>query len=426
MKFINTIKNIISEKLKRHKNSMIFAVSTFLVGGINAFTLPLFTRILSQADYGILSVTTSVQNFSTAIFRLGVNQSVLKQLVDYSPAERNKYLYSVLFFSLIWSFLLFLFIIILNFFGLFKGFENVSFYPFIVIAILSSTFTSSYAIFQSELRILNLAKTYLAVTLFYVVCSVLISIILVMYFKMGVLGKLFGNLIPDLIILIFLLISKPICVNVKYWLSAIKFGTPLGFSAILSSLIMLYAVSFLTTKLSLIDLGIYQVIRNLGLVIPEIIFQSITLSYVPFIYKNLKENKISKITKANTNIITLFTLTLLGLFLLSPYIILMFTTTEYLLGADLMRIFIISYFFKILYYFPIMEMYNRGKTMLATIIELSGLIIFVLSLYFFIDVYGLKGAGIAFFIQEIFKGILFFSFSKLKLYQVYNFANFIK
>lgn len=158
----------------RYKNSLFFASATFIVQGINAISLPIFTRLLTQADYGILSASNSVQDFSTSIFRLGTQQAVLKQYAEYNGKENNQYLFSVILFSLLWAIVLFVVFLIINFLLGVELFENVSFYPYLIVAILTSAFSTSYAIFQSYLRILNIAKKFIAITVIYVLLNIIL------------------------------------------------------------------------------------------------------------------------------------------------------------------------------------------------------------------------------------------------------------
>lgn len=395
-------------------------MSTFLVGGLNALTLPIFTRLLSKADYGVLSVTTSFQTLSASIFRLGTHQSVLKQYLQFTQKERNNYFFSVVVFSLLWSFLLILFIIILSYFGLFNSFEGVRFYPYILLSILTSSFAVGYALFQSELRIRNLAKQYVVLTIFYVILSILLSIVLIYYFELGVVGKLLGNIIPYSIVLFYMIVVKRAFIKITYWYDAIKFGIPLSLSHLFSSFIMIYAIGVLTQKLSLSELGIYQITRNLGLLLPDILFQAVTLTYLPFLYRIFKEKSIIEITKANSRLILFFLITLFFITILTPYIILLFATSDYLSGVVLMRIFVMSFFFKIVHYTPMIELYHRGKTKLVSMIEIVSLIIFLIIIHFSIDVFGLSGVGIAYTFQEFFKTILYVISSKLKIKEIFN------
>jgi O-antigen/teichoic acid export membrane protein len=225
------LKILIHKFYTRYKNSLLFASATFIVQGINAITLPLFTRLLTQADYGILSASNSVQNFSTAAFRLGTHQSVLKQYIEHSEEERNKYFFSIILFSFFWSLILILLFSLINIFFEIKLFEKVDFYPYLLIPLFTAGFSVSYAAFQSQLRVLNLSKQFIGLSVIFVVSSVLLSVILITVFDLGVVGKLLGNFVPYLFIFFYIIYKSKSIPNIRYWVVAIRFGAPLSTSS---------------------------------------------------------------------------------------------------------------------------------------------------------------------------------------------------
>lgn len=404
----------------RYKNSLLFASASFIVQGINAFTLPLFTRLLTQADYGILSASNSVESFSTAVFRLGTQQSILKQYSEFNDNEKQHYLFSVIFFSLLWAIFLFGIIIGINFFLDLRIFENVDFYPYLTIAILTSAFSTSYALFQSYLRILNIAQKFIIITVSYFLLNITISIFLIVIYDLGALGKLLGGLLPYLLIFVFIVIKTFSKFKLKYWLDAIRFGYPLAISSIIFSIVMIYTVSYLSSYVSLQELGIYHIGKNLGLLIPDFLFQSLILTYQPFIYDKLREKKMYAITKQNSLLIVGLLISILVTGILGKLIILIFTTNEYLEALLLMRLFLLSYVFRIVYFFPMVNLFYNNMTFLYTKIELFALSVFLVSIHFFVPWLSIEGIGAAIIIQELVKMILIVYYSKIPLNQIFN------
>ncbi|RAI91661.1 lipopolysaccharide biosynthesis protein [Algoriphagus yeomjeoni] len=415
------IKNQLLTIFQRYKNSLLFASGTFIVQGINAITLPIFTRLLTQSDYGVLSASNSVQDFSTAIFRLGTQQAVLKQYAEYSENEKRQYLFSVILFSLSWSLILFVFFLFLNFIFGISLFDNVAFFPYLTIAILTASFSTSYALFQSYLRVLNLSRKFILVTVVYVLLSITLSLIFITKYELGALGKLLGGFIPYLLIFCYIFIRSFSKFKIKYWVEAIRFGYPLAISSIIFSLVMIYTFSYLSQNVSLRELGIYHIGRNLGLLIPDFLFQSLILTYQPFIYNKLRENNISSITYQNNFIIIGLLVAILITVIFAKSIILLFTTHEYLESLSLMRIFLFSYFFRILYYFPMIYIFFNNNTFLYTKIELFSLGIFLILIHLLVPEFSIEGIGIAIIIQEFVKLILIIIFSKLRIVQIMNF-----
>jgi len=417
---MSSIKIHLRRNYLRYKNSLLFASSTFIVQGINAITLPIFTRLLTQADYGILSASNSVQNFSTAAFRLGTHQSVLKQYIEYSEEERNNYLFSVILFSFLWSLILTILLTLIYSIFEIRLFENVDFYPYLLISLCTAGFSVSYAAFQSQLRVLNLSKKFISLSVIYVVSSVLLSIVLITIFKLGVIGKLLGNFIPYFFIFFYILFKSKNLPNIKYWFSAIRFGTPLSISSLSASAFMVYTISLLSHKVSLNEMGIYQIGRNLGLLIPQFLFQAITLTYVPFIYNKLRGNELFEITKVNTRIILGFIVIIISGILLARFVVLIFTTTEYLTAIPLIQIFFFGFLFKVVSFLPMISLFHANKTKQVSIIEIISSIVFLGFIHWLIPVYGILGVAISFLFQDFLKMLGFQLYSSLQIKEVFN------
>lgn len=414
------IKNYLSTFYVRYKNSLLFASSTFIVQGLNAITLPIFTRLLNQSDYGVLSASSSVQDFSTAIFRLGSQQAVLKQYAEYGENEKRQYLFSVILFSLFWSLILFGLFLFFNFLLDISLFDNVAFYPYLVIAILTASFSTSYALFQSYLRILNVSRQFIILTVTLVLVNIILSLILITIYELGALGKLLGGIISYFIVFCYIFFKSFSKFKIKYWVDAIRFGYPLAISSIVFSVVMMYTVSYLSKNVSLNELGIYHIGRNLGLLIPDFLFQSLILTYQPFIYNRLRENNIDKVSYHNRIIILSLIFAILIAFVFAKYIILVFTTQEYLESLFLMRLFLISYLFKILYYFPMIYIFYNNKTLLYTKIEMLALSVFFISIHFLVPKLSIEGVGFGIIVQEFVKLVLVFKFSNLSFGQIFK------
>ena len=60
------------------KNSSIYTVVSVLQKAIGFFLLPLYTRYLMPADYGVVSVVTSIEAFLTAFYMLSLHGAVTR------------------------------------------------------------------------------------------------------------------------------------------------------------------------------------------------------------------------------------------------------------------------------------------------------------------------------------------------------------
>lgn len=410
------------------KDTALFSIAYFISNGLNAITVPIFTRILSKADYGIWGTCSNIQLFSTNLFRLGCQQSVLKQFYDYKDeAERKKYLLSVLAFLTIWSILLISFAtLVIEVIGL-KQIYDISIWPFFYLAVLISLFTSIYAIFEAEIRLLGLAKKYLVLSLLAIGGNLVLSLFLILKCDLGVLGKFIGSIAPYSLLAIYLALNKRGWKDIKfiYWLKAVKFGFPLGLNSLISSLIWSYIYIRLNGLVALESVGEFHVARTFGLILPDYAFQALVLTYQPYVYKALSEKQSSSVIKYNTVFIGFLTLSVVLYFIFTRPVISILATDNYLSSIYLIRILMISFILKVFYYYPMLKMLSNNKSKECMYIQIFALLLMCLIVSLFISRVGIIIIPIAIVAQELTSLVLFFVMSRCKISELFSFEQLI-
>ena len=114
--------------------------------------LPLYTRFLTPADYGILSLVSLLSSFASSIFSLGTQSSVFKFYKKDEPANNGALYFSSISLIFLWT----IFLLILSF--IFK--KNISLALFntpkydvhVFIGLLMTAFVSFYNIPMFILR----------------------------------------------------------------------------------------------------------------------------------------------------------------------------------------------------------------------------------------------------------------------------------
>jgi O-antigen/teichoic acid export membrane protein len=391
------------------------------VNGINALAVPLFTRILTKTDYGLLGTCNNIQLFATNLFRLGSQQAVLKQYYEIDSKKKNDYLMSVVCYSFIWNVILILcFALVCSFFKV-DSIQKVAIFPYIVLTIGISVFTSSYSSFEAEMRLLNLGKKYIIISVSCVTVDILLSMALIVFCNFGCEGKLLGCAVPYLILtLLFIFKRGKFSLKFGYWWNAIKFGFPLGFYSIFSSLAWMYVFLLLNANFALSTVGDFYVGRNLGVLIPEFIFQAIILTYQPFVYRHLLVSESSIITKYNSLFIVVFSFFLIIVILSARPILLLAASSKYLSSLVLMRLFLIPFIFRVLYYYPMLKLLHDNRSKLCTFCQTTSLLLFFVIVSCFFKKNGILVVPFALIFQECLNFILLFCFSKLKFKDIFS------
>ena len=72
------------------RNVSFYTIGTIISKAICFFLLPIFTRYLSPAEYGIISYTESITIFLFAFTVLSLNTYLLRCVFDYEKEEDRK------------------------------------------------------------------------------------------------------------------------------------------------------------------------------------------------------------------------------------------------------------------------------------------------------------------------------------------------
>jgi O-antigen/teichoic acid export membrane protein len=311
---------------KTFNNSTIYFVTNVLQKAISFFLLPLYTVYLSTADYGLVSLILSFLGVVTLLITLALNGSVSRYYFVYKKEEKKQKQFigtvviTIIINSLVWFILLVLFHNIISEYFL----QNISFYPFVFVALLSTVTAPVYLLYQTILQIKQRAKAFAANSLSFFILAITLNILLIVVFRMGALGMLLAISIPNMLFsvyAVFSLIKRKHIVFVFrliYLKEALKFSIPL-IPHVLSGTIADYIsrnVLYLKTNLS--NVGLYNVAFQFGSII-NIVVNSVYYAFLPFIYNSLDEKgeKLNRLIKLNTLILNILVIVALILSLFS-------------------------------------------------------------------------------------------------------------
>ena len=92
---VNRVSNIWTIFQKKYKNMSLpvkagfwFTICNFMQRGITMITTPIFTRVLSEEQYGLVSTFTSWQNVLILITTLSLYKAMMKLYVKYDNKEQ--------------------------------------------------------------------------------------------------------------------------------------------------------------------------------------------------------------------------------------------------------------------------------------------------------------------------------------------------
>lgn len=253
------------------KESFIYGLSGYISKSISIFLLPLYTAVLTPADYGILDLLGTIIVVSSFLILSGTDTSVgyyyfRKEYFEERPVIIISSLYVRLFFSLIG------FIIIAG------GAQYISqllfgkdLSLFVLITGLTIVFQALHSFLFNLLRLEFRVWMYTILSSLNILVSILLTIYFVLNLKLGVYGALAAQGISYGLIFIFTLIYVFKRYGFKYshkWVKRIlSYGFPLIGTGIAIWVLNSTDRYFIAHYLDLSAVGIYAVGAKLGSIV---------------------------------------------------------------------------------------------------------------------------------------------------------------
>lgn len=381
------------------KNSAIYGVATMLARGVSFLLLPLYTRALSPADYGISDLLSTLIGLAGIVLTVEIGQGLYRFYPEAQDEQQKTNYTSTAFWFTAVIYGLFL-IVCLSFSSQLARvvLHSPTDSRFIVIASLTLPIYGLYNLSMLVLQCRFQAVQYGITNLVLTVVALLVSILTVLVLRMGIAGVLIGNAVGYL----FGLALSVYYARQNYrWAfhprqlkEMLSFSIPLVPSS-LGYFATLYINRLaLSILLTLTDVGLfsiaYRLVSPIGL-----IMTALSSSLTPLIYANYRSEetpaaiaRIFRIVFAGCLILTL------GLSLFAREALFLLTTPDYFPAAILVPVLTVSAVFSGLYLFTTGLVIAKKTTIIAVINILSGLLNIGLN-WVLIPYLGVFGAGLA-------------------------------
>ena len=282
------------------KASFWFVISNVMLRGISFITLPIFSRILTTEEYGVVTVYSSwtiiIQIFCTLTLNGGVFNVVLTKHYD----ESKKYISA--FQGLAFSLTLLFFILTMVFIKPFCNFSKLS--PLLTICMyLDIFFQMPFALWQGKQRFDYKYRLIILITILTSILNPLLGYFAVIHSEHKAEARILVGLCITIIIGLIFLIENfrqgKTFYNKEIWKYAFRFNIVLV-PHYLSMQILSHSDRIMINNMcGLSDSGIYGVAYSFAILI-TLITNGISSSYVPFQYKCLKAENYEKLRKTTS------------------------------------------------------------------------------------------------------------------------------
>ena len=396
------------------KQSLIYGAGHILARLVTFILLPVYTNILTQSDFGIISLVYTFLGFMTVILHYGLDASLLKHYVPAEPKEKKSILtnayFSFVITSLIFSVGLILFRHHVSFFLFGAALPKI---VMMVAAILF--FDVLWAIHVMILRAEEKPIAFVSMSLLNVCLTLGLNIYFVVYLHEGILGVVKSNLVTSGLLFIgsfpvlFSRISLASLSKAK-WKKMMKFGMPFLPAGIFSMILELsdrYILNYLT---DLETVGLYNAGYKLGMFM-LLVAMGFNMGWQPYFLKKSPDDTgyISKITTAVLFLMGFFWF-LLALWT-KDLVRLQFGNysffgEEYWAAVNIVPFVAGAYVFHGMYLLQLPGVYLKEKPSWIALVRGLGAISNIGLNFMLIPIYGIMGAALAtcisFFLMAVF------------------------
>lgn len=386
-------------------NASIYLFANVLNSLVPFLLLPVLTRVLTPADYGVIAMFAVALNFVSTITGLNTNSSVG---VKYYKLEEDifpVYLSSCFFILLVTTVF---FIAFLYFFGehFYEIFNLNQGWLMVVVVTASAQF-----IINVRLSLWQMKKKAICYGIFQILCTLAnatFSLYIVFYIHPFWEGRVLGQVAAVVIFAIFssytLIKSKDLVLQIdrKKMKEALVFSVPL-IPHTLGSIALTMMDRFVVNRYEgPSGVGVYMVALQIGMAI-GLIADAFCKVYGPYLYEMLKidtYNSKLKIVIINYAAFLFFILSVFPAYFLLNYLFPLIVGEDFQSANKYIFWFLLGNSFTGMYYAIVGLYFFSNKTLVLSCISLfSGVIVTVL-MFYMVSEYGLFGGSLVFAIGQ--------------------------
>ena len=406
------------------KDTIIYGLTNFSYGLVGLFLLPIYTRVFSPLDYGIIELVTIFSGVIGLICGLQIESGVARYYYE-KTFENRRTLVSTGFFSRI-IVIVPLLLILLPFNDAMSSIllGSAEYGSIISIALITIPFSILHSYLLLILRLHRSARSYAIISLGSFLSMAIINIYLITVLKIGIIGVFIGSLVSYVLFTVLaIIITKrhiKICFSRIYLRDILMYSIPIIPATIASFFKSNVDRFFLIPFVGLVGVGIFSIGVRISSIL-LLLSASFSLAWIPFSMSiiNHKNNK-----EVYSHILTLFTFlsscVALALMAFSQELLSIMVPDTYWDALDVIPFLLLSVIFSGMFSIVGIGVNIVKKTYLNTYSYLLGLSIGVIIILTLCPLIGILGAAIAASVSSFASFLLEYYFSQKEYFIHYN------
>lgn len=348
------VTSIVNKLSVEVKASLVFVFASICSQGMAVISMPLFTRLLTTEQMGVVTTYNTWLNLISLVTTLGLTSGAFNMAMMHFESEREAYTSASFTLSLIPS--IAFNVLILTFSKDFSTILNLSI-PLIRCLGIMLILTPALNIWLMEMRYEYKYIAVFVATVFNSAVGTAVSVASVLLgAKMGVANLAEIRVISSAVvtgiisIIIIVLIYKRghIVHSFEYWKYALKNGLPLIVHSIAKYILDASDRILIGMYLGTSAVGIYGVVYNLSS-ISLVFWSAINAALIPFMFERIKLGEIESIRSVSTPLLMTYAVVCVFIMLLGPEIVTIMAGESYLEAVTLIPPIATGIYFTSLY-----------------------------------------------------------------------------
>lgn len=407
------------------KISTYYLIGNFFNKGMAFLTVPIFTKILSVSDYGIVTTYNSWISILTMVIGFAIHMGIRAAFIDYRE-KIDDFMAVTTTFTLECGAVMGLFIFI----GCLFLRENIN----LTIVILCGLQGLASALLQNYSMYLMMRYQYRFRTALMILpnlISVIASVLAIIFILKS--NLYLGRIIPTALItilfsliIIFLVYKKShILFKKEYLKYALAISAPLVLHGIALNILSQSDRTMITWLADSTQTGIYSLIYNFSM-IATVITTSLDGVWVPWFMENLKNRKIEQINKLAKDCINLMTYAIIGVILVGPEVVKILASKNYWEGIEIIPPIVLSNYVIFAYTLYVNIEHFHKKTFYITVNTLLAAGTNILLNLILIPRYGYVAAAYTTLISYLLALVLHARYAKKLEHELYPLRYFVQ
>lgn len=315
------------------KAGVWYVISSVMVKAISVITTPIFTRLMTTAEYGTVSTFTSWHTLLLTFFTLNLTYSIGRAKLDY-PDDLDNYVGSMQLLSAVVSGAICA--VVLLFLEPFSNLLELSEFA-VVLLLIYLFFGPAISFRQNSYRYRYKYKQNIAIAWYTALVSVALSLVLMLASDQDRdIRRMIGLTLPTaalgLVFWIQSLRKKQVHFNKEYWKYGWKLSGPMILHAVSLNILAQSDRVFIAKIGTSEDVGIYSLVYSYGILL-QVITNAVSDGWLPWFHDNYYAKNFSAIRENSKKIVLLGCFLSLACISLAPEAIWILGGENYLSGV---------------------------------------------------------------------------------------------